>query len=159
MFGLYHVPNPHPPPAPSFQSCPVPIGDDRPGLQQLLRLLLQDPRHLLCSLCHSGRGRSWRKIPGEHWVRAVGKGLGMAARLPQRSQVSWSPASLCTPLSPLRQRHLLGKKIKSKNFTPAPCFHLFLWIGVKPVCVPGGDDHHAGPGVLSLCSPQGKSTA
>lgn len=41
----------------------ISTGNAGPGLQQLLRILLQDPRDLLCSLCHPRRGWGRSEIP------------------------------------------------------------------------------------------------
>lgn len=87
-----------------------------------------------------------------------GKGIGCSSTVaPENPGQQVSSLPLLSSVSTPPNAFIGGKKIKSKNFTPTPRFHLFLWIGVKSVCVPGGDGHHAGPGILSLRSPQGKT--
>lgn len=97
---------------------PVSTGNAGPGLQQLLRILLQNPRHLLRSLGHSRRRWGRREITSEHLLLFLSSSPG-----PQ----SPAGAACCQPdiaAAALECSTLLGLK---HSFLPR-----------SPISFPGG---------------------
>lgn len=97
---------------------------------------------------------------GKSQVSALpGEEDGELNSCPRESQKPASHASCFPPSSPLPSLHSTKGIYWKQVGSHTPYSQLFLLTGGKPVCVSGGDDYHAGPGVLSVSSPQGKNPA
>lgn len=131
-------------------SCPVPIGDDRPGLQQLLAPS-SDPV-ICCALSVTLAVDGLEENPR---VKALGQ--GQSGKGIEQGSHDCPKRSRSAGLQPHSALHLwlhsikafIEEKNQEQNFTLRPVSSLSL-DRCQTVIVPGGDDHHAGPGILSL---------